>query len=189
MLHRAFSVFLFSRDGKLLLQQRSGAKITFPLRWTNTCCSHPLDIDGEREEKGHLGVKRAAVRKLEHELGIKRGAVPVEALKFLTRIYYLAESDNETWGEHEIDHILFAQCDVACAVNENEVAGVMWVTKEELQRLFAERAQRNVVLTPWFEMIANQFLFKWWDQLDHIMKTPGDLADAEAHAIHHLRLN
>merc|ERR1712093_438442 len=30
MLHRAFSVFLFNNEGKLLLQQRSDKKITFP---------------------------------------------------------------------------------------------------------------------------------------------------------------
>lgn len=36
LLHRAFSVFLFNSDGKLLLQQRSKEKITFPGVWTNT---------------------------------------------------------------------------------------------------------------------------------------------------------
>lgn len=41
-LHRAFSVFLFSPDNKLLLQQRAACKVTFPSVWTNTCCSHPL---------------------------------------------------------------------------------------------------------------------------------------------------
>ena len=41
-LHRAFSVFLFNEEGKLLLQQRAKDKITFPSVWTNTCCSHPL---------------------------------------------------------------------------------------------------------------------------------------------------
>ena len=30
LLHRAFSVFLFNSDGKLLLQQRASEKITFP---------------------------------------------------------------------------------------------------------------------------------------------------------------
>ena len=30
LLHRAFSVFLFNSEEKLLLQQRSEAKITFP---------------------------------------------------------------------------------------------------------------------------------------------------------------
>jgi len=53
LLHRAFSAFLFNERGDLLLQQRSSFKITFPLLWTNTCCSHPLfpnecEIDDNR---------------------------------------------------------------------------------------------------------------------------------------------
>ena len=42
LLHRAFSVFLFNSENKLLLQQRAACKITFPRVWTNTCCSHQL---------------------------------------------------------------------------------------------------------------------------------------------------
>ena len=56
--HRAFSVFLFDSTGRLLLQRRSGDKITFPMYWANTCCSHPLNVDGETETINHLGVKR-----------------------------------------------------------------------------------------------------------------------------------
>jgi len=67
-LHRAFSVFLFNSDGKLLIQQRAKAKITFPECFTNTCCSHPLHCAEELEEG--VGVKRAARRKLQQELGI-----------------------------------------------------------------------------------------------------------------------
>ncbi len=78
MLHRAFSVFLFNQEGKLLLQQRATAKITFPECFTNTCCSHPLYrveelAEEEEEEEGGVsavGVRRAARRKLEQELGI-----------------------------------------------------------------------------------------------------------------------
>jgi hypothetical protein len=55
LLHRAFSVFLFNTQGQLLLQQRAAAKITFPLCWTNTCCSHPLHIQNELEEQAQLG--------------------------------------------------------------------------------------------------------------------------------------
>ncbi|CAJ0917070.1 7181_t:CDS:2 [Entrophospora sp. SA101] len=51
LLHRAFSVFLFNSEDKLLLQQRSSDKITFPNNWTNTCCSHPLNTKLELEEE------------------------------------------------------------------------------------------------------------------------------------------
>lgn len=101
LLHRAFSVFLFRpSDGALLLQKRADEKITFPGMWTNTCCSHPLSIKSEVEEKGQMGVRRAAARKLDHELGIPVDNSPPDAFTFLTRIHYLAPSDG-LWGEHE----------------------------------------------------------------------------------------
>ena len=103
LLHRAFSVFLFDSQNRLLLQQRATEKITFPDMWTNTCCSHPLGIPGETgttlEESGQ-GVRRAAVRKLDQELGINASQVPIDDFKFLTRIHYKAPSDGK-WGEHE----------------------------------------------------------------------------------------
>jgi isopentenyl-diphosphate delta-isomerase len=40
-LHRAFSIFLFNAEKKLLLQQRSHVKKTWPLAWSNSCCGHP----------------------------------------------------------------------------------------------------------------------------------------------------
>jgi isopentenyl-diphosphate delta-isomerase len=42
ILHRAFSVFLFDTQNRLLLQQRARHKITFPEVWTNTCCRYVL---------------------------------------------------------------------------------------------------------------------------------------------------
>ena len=103
LLHRAFSVFLFNSKNELLIQQRATEKITFPDMWTNTCCSHPLGIPGEggaELAEAVAGVKRAAQRKLDHELGIKAAQVPIEEFKFLTRIHYKAASDGK-WGEHE----------------------------------------------------------------------------------------
>src|SRR5580765_3582412 len=41
LLHRAFSVFLFSQNGEVLLQQRSEQKRLWPGAWSNSCCSHP----------------------------------------------------------------------------------------------------------------------------------------------------
>ena len=103
LLHRAFSVFLFDDQNRLLLQQRAAEKITFPNMWTNTCCSHPLGVPSETGvelAESVPGAKRAAQRKLDHELGIKNEQVPVDNFNFLTRIHYKAPSDGK-WGEHE----------------------------------------------------------------------------------------
>ena len=97
-LHRAFSVFLFDSSGRLLLQRRAASKITFPGVWTNTCCSHQLhgQDPGEVDEVSDVaagrapGAAAAAVRKLEHELGIPRGTLPPSSFKFLTRLHYCA---------------------------------------------------------------------------------------------------
>lgn len=103
LLHRAFSVFLFDSKNRLLLQQRATEKITFPDMWTNTCCSHPLAVPGETGatlDTAVQGVRRAAQRKLDQELGIKAAQVPLDKFQFLTRIHYKAPSDGK-WGEHE----------------------------------------------------------------------------------------
>mmetsp|Transcript_10895 Transcript_10895/g.16250 ORF Transcript_10895/g.16250 Transcript_10895/m.16250 type:complete len:308 (+) Transcript_10895:1-924(+) len=176
-LHRAFSVFLFDSDGKLLLQQRANEKITFPDAWTNTCCSHPLYRPEEIEEDDHIGVRRAACRKLEHELGITEEFIKPEDIVFLTRILYKAPS-NGIWGEHEVDYILFAQKDIRdieSKINKNEVGATEWVTQNDLRQILDSRTigeTNNVILTPWFRLIVESgLLFNWWDNLEDIMRT------------------
>lgn len=70
LLHRAFSVFLFNQDNKLLLQQRARSKITFPGVWTNTCCSHPLHGYDPSEVDEPSGIANGSV------LGAKVGPAP-----------------------------------------------------------------------------------------------------------------
>ncbi|KPI38170.1 Isopentenyl-diphosphate Delta-isomerase [Cyphellophora attinorum] len=175
LLHRAFSCFLFDpTTKKLLLQQRATEKITFPDMWTNTCCSHPLAHPAEAG-KGDLvsnveGAKRAAIRKLDHELGIRSGQVPFQDFEFLTRIHYLAPSDGK-WGEHEIDYILFIEAEVDLEINKNEVKDTRWVSPDELRQMFKDvetqsGKDRDLKYTPWFRLICESFLFKWWDALE-----------------------
>ncbi|KAK2067005.1 hypothetical protein P8C59_000775 [Phyllachora maydis] len=165
LLHRAFSVFLFNEKNELLLQQRASEKITFPEMWTNTCCSHPLGVPtetGSNLTDAVIGVKRAAQRKLEHELGIKKEQVPLDDFRFLTRIHYKAPSDGK-WGEHEIDYILFIKAKVDLEPNKNEVRATQYVTPETLKKLFADASLK---FTPWFKLICESLLFEWWQNLD-----------------------
>lgn len=183
LLHRAFSVFLFDSNDRLLLQQRASEKITFPDMWTNTCCSHPLGIPGETGaelDAAVLGVKRAAQRKLNHELGIKAEQVPLEKFEFFTRIHYKAPSDGK-WGEHEgkspteglpavrnstdyvlVDYILFIKADVDLEPSPNEVRDTCYVSADELKKMFE---QPGLKFTPWFKLICNSMLFEWWSHL------------------------
>jgi isopentenyl-diphosphate delta-isomerase len=164
-LHRAFSVFLFNDRGELLLQQRSQEKITFPEYWTNTCCSHPL-FNLPEEKDGVEGAKSAAIRKLNHELGIV--GIEADDLTFLTKILYKAESDT-VWGEHEVDYILFAKKSVLLDnTNANEVMNHRYVSKEEMLELIKKSQRGEVKLTPWFALICDSFLMKWWDRLDKL---------------------
>ncbi|KAI4161316.1 MAG: hypothetical protein LQ342_004983 [Letrouitia transgressa] len=165
LLHRAFSVFLFDSNNRLLLQQRAAEKITFPGMWTNTCCSHPLGIPGETGaelDAAVEGVRRAAQRKLDQELGIQAKQIPLDLFRFLTRIHYKAPSDGK-WGEHEIDYILIVKTDVDHTPNPNEVQDTRYVSQQDLRAMFEDG---SLTFTPWFKLICNSMLFEWWDHLD-----------------------
>ncbi|KXZ56143.1 hypothetical protein GPECTOR_1g121 [Gonium pectorale] len=183
-LHRAFSVFLFSAEGKLLLQKRAASKVTFPGVWTNTCCSHPLagqvpdEVDSpEAVADGSVpGIKAAAVRKLGHELGIPPDQVPTSAFTFLTRLHYCAP-DSDThgptspWGEHEIDYVLFVRpsAPVTLQPNPDEVDELRYVDPAELAAMMDPGS--GLKWSPWFRILAERFLPAWWQDLDATIKT------------------
>ena len=89
-LHRAFSVFVFDDDGRLLLQRRADGKYHSAGLWSNTCCGHPRP--GEE-------VTEAARRRLFEEMGFD---CPLES-RF--SFEYKAELENGL-TEHELDHVL-----------------------------------------------------------------------------------
>ncbi len=171
VLHRAFSIFIFNSEGRLLLQQRSSEKITFPGVWANTCCSHPLHCEPELETQDAMGVKRAAQRKLGQELGIPETGAPLEDMVFMTRMLYRARANAE-WVEHEMDHIICLRADVEPAPNPNEIAETRWVTQAELRDLL-----NSELIGPWFRLIAENLLPAWWENLDDL----AEIADTEIH--------
>jgi len=112
-LHRGFSVFLFDSKGNLLLQQRSKAKKTFPLVWSNSCCGHP----GLNESNIN-----AAKRHLEQELGIKN----VEVFEIILDYRYRVSMNNVF--ENEICPILICFTNQKPNANKDEVENLKWIS-------------------------------------------------------------
>ena len=178
LLHRAFSVLMFDREGRLLLQKRADDKVTFPGVWANSCCSHPLSSDTESELIDASGVKRAAIRKLHQELGISPDELSLDDFHFVTKMMYSARM-NADWIEREIDHILVIQADVDIKINQNEVSEIKWVSKQELHQILAGDVDIGGEIAPWFRCIAERVMTdEWWDSignLDRIVELRDDL--------------
>lgn len=160
--HRAFSLLVFDSKNRLLLQQRSVDKVTFPGVWANTCCSHPLHEPSELDEANAMGVKRAAVRKMEQELGVSPQQIDTKDMVFMTKMRYAARM-NEEWIERELDHIIVMQADIEVNPNPNEVADTRWVTQEELEEMLLADGKDGEVVAPWFRCIAARIMTDaWW---------------------------
>jgi isopentenyl-diphosphate delta-isomerase type 1 len=125
------------------------------------------------------GVKNAAVRKLEHELGMTDATtVAPDKMKFLTRLHYWA-ADTVThgpeapWGEHEIDYVLFMTVpnkeSVAVQPHPDEVDAVRWVNRQELETMLQDS---KLLFSPWFRLICQKWLLPlWWKDLEGCMKS------------------
>lgn len=115
-LHRAFSIFLFDEQGRLLLQKRASGKYHSPGLWTNTCCSHPRPKET---------ILSAAQRRLVEEMGI---STPLEwKFSFL----YKASLEHGL-VEHELDHVLFGSWSGPALPNPQEAQGWKYITLDEL---------------------------------------------------------
>lgn len=170
--HRAFSLFLFNERNELLMQLRSKKKITFPDKWTNTCCSHNGHIPEELEsENNYIGMRRAAVRRAEFELGITE-LNPEKDLHVGSRILYYADNCDK-FAEHELDYIVFSKKELEKwepekHVNRDEVDGVEWVNRRDFKEFLEFKLNHeNSDITPWFRLlIESGKLMKWWQLLE-----------------------
>ena len=138
LLHRAFSVFIFNSDYKLLLQKRASSKYHSGGLWTNTCCSHPRD--GE-------DIIDAANRRLNEEMGIKT------SLRKVFDFIYTAELDNNLI-ENEFDHVFYGVYDIDPIINKDEVEDFKWVDMETLKNDIENNKDQYTV---WFKIAFDYF--------------------------------
>lgn len=145
-LHRAFSVFLFNQDGKILLQQRSAQKPLWPLFWSNSCCSHP--------RRGET-VEGAARRRVREELGVNC------RLQFLYKFEYQARF-GEVGAEHELCWVFAGYTDGEIRVNADEISAWRYVTPLELT---GEIAADGARFTPWLRLEWERIRTAFLDQI------------------------
>jgi len=138
LLHRAISVVIGDRRGRILLHRRAAGKYHSAGLWTNTCCSHPRP--GERAID-------AAVRRLAEEMGI------VCPLVYMFSMNYRAEVSNNL-VEHEIVHVFGGHFSGAPAPNPIEVSDWCWKPFSEVESDVDERPENYTV---WFRKIRHEF--------------------------------
>ena len=138
LLHRAFSVFIFNSDYKLLLQKRASSKYHSGGLWTNTCCSHPRDGEDTID---------AANRRLNEEMGIKT------SLRKVFDFIYTAELDNNLI-ENEFDHVLYGVYDIDPILNKEEAEDFKWIDMETLKNDIENNTDQYTV---WFKIAFDYF--------------------------------
>ncbi|MBI2076038.1 MAG: isopentenyl-diphosphate Delta-isomerase [Candidatus Aenigmarchaeota archaeon] len=139
VLHRALSVFIFNDENEMLITRRSSGKKTWPLYWSNACCSHPR----KGEECG-----AAAKRRVKEELGIDCSPA------FLFKFEYSAQY-NDSWGEHELDWVFAGKHNGIIKPDKDEIKEWKFIGIEELK---ADVKKNPEKYTPWFRMSLERVL-------------------------------
>lgn len=135
-LHRAFSVFLFDSEGRMLLQRRALRKYHSPGVWSNACCGHPYP----GEAPFH-----AATRRTIEELGIAPALLAAAGT-----VTYHHPDPVSGLVEHEFNHLFVGRVEGATRPDPDEVAEVSFVTPGEL----AER-QASATFSAWFNDVLD----------------------------------
>ena len=142
ILHRAFSVFVFNKNGEMLLQQRAINKYHSGGLWTNTCCSHPKPFEK---------TIAAAARRLKEEMGFETDLVKVFAF-----IYKAPFSNGLT--EYEFDHVYIGLYNGTIMPNKDEVANYEYITLENIEQQLENDPSKY---TEWFK-IAFPKVKEYW---------------------------
>jgi isopentenyl-diphosphate Delta-isomerase len=139
LLHRAFSIFVFNDDNKLLLQRRALNKYHSGGLWTNTCCSH--QVFGE-------DFQTTLHRRLIEEMGFD-----CDLIKSFT-FHYHAGMDNSLI-ENELDHVYIGYYNGSPKPDPNEVCDWRWVSINEIEDELNNDRNR---FTYWFNVAFRKIM-------------------------------
>jgi isopentenyl-diphosphate delta-isomerase len=117
-LHRAFSVFLFDEQGRLLLQRRALGKYHSPGVWSNTCCGHPYP--GEAPFA-------AAARRTHEELGLSPSLLAEAGT-----VRYNHPDPDSGLVEQEYNHLFVGLAQATPHPDPAEVCETEFITAAEL---------------------------------------------------------
>lgn len=123
-LHRAFSVFLFDEQGRLLIQRRALSKYHSPGVWSNTCCGHPYPDEAPFA---------AAARRTYEELGISP-----TLLAEAGTVRYNHPDPKSGLVEQEFNHLYVGLAQSSLRPDPDEIDDTAFVTPAELAELHAE---------------------------------------------------
>lgn len=143
VLHRAFSIFIFNSENKLLLQKRADDKYHSAGKWSNTVCSHPRTREKTEE---------AAHRRMLEEMGFD--CEFEEAFSF---IYKANVGDGLI--EHELDHVFIGKSDKKPDPDPNEISEFKYV---DFNWLLEDMHHNENDYTVWFR-IAIKEVKKYFD--------------------------
>ncbi len=131
-LHRAFTILLFNREGKLLLTQRSMDKMLWPGNWDGTVASHP------RQSETYVS---SAERRLPEELGISCN------LDYLFKFEYHVPYQN-IGSENEVCGTLIGIVEDPTKIKlvKEEINDIKWVMLDELLEDITKSPQ---IYCPW----------------------------------------
>ena len=141
LLHRAFSIFVFNDEGKLLLQRRATHKYHSAGLWTNTCCSH------QRHGESTLD---ASHRRLQEEMGFDCDLE--EKFSFIYKVNF----DNGL-SEHEYDHVVFGTFNDEPQINPDEVSDFRYVSINDIKEAIElDKSQFTFLFLVAFEQLEKK---------------------------------
>lgn len=123
-LHLAFSCYLFSQAGELLLTRRALDKAAWPGVWTNSFCGHPAEAEGFEE---------AITRRAHQELGVTLHSIHPALPEFR---YHATDASGIV--ENEVCPVFTAVLDPAqnprqLTPNPQEVADWFWASPADVR--------------------------------------------------------